>query len=64
MQHSLRRYKLRLNFKRLTHPSSRTPLKKVATPTDIANQIVMLSSNRVSGHVTGQVLMIEGGMEG
>ncbi|KIJ64282.1 hypothetical protein HYDPIDRAFT_112267 [Hydnomerulius pinastri MD-312] len=41
-----------------------TPLKKVATPLDIANQIVVLSSSSVSGHVTGQVLMVEGGMEG
>ncbi|ETW79622.1 hypothetical protein HETIRDRAFT_103744 [Heterobasidion irregulare TC 32-1] len=41
-----------------------TPLKKVAEPEDIANQIVLLASSKVSGHVTGQVLMIEGGMEG
>ncbi|KAF9528784.1 hypothetical protein CPB83DRAFT_869339 [Crepidotus variabilis] len=41
-----------------------TPLKKVATPQDIANQIIILASNKVSGHVTGQVLMVEGGMEG
>ena len=45
-----------------THRS--TPLKKVAEPTDIAQQIVILSSTKVSGHVSGQVLMIEGGMEG
>lgn len=44
--------------------TNRTPLKKVATPLDIANQIVVLSSSTVSGHVTGQVLMVEGGMEG
>ncbi|KAG8215403.1 hypothetical protein J3R82DRAFT_9010 [Butyriboletus roseoflavus] len=36
-----------------------TPLKKVATPLDIANQIVVLSSSTVSGHVTGQVVMVE-----
>ncbi|KIM41997.1 hypothetical protein M413DRAFT_142708 [Hebeloma cylindrosporum] len=41
-----------------------TPLKKIAEPRDIATQIVLLSSNKVSGHVTGQVLMVEGGMEG
>jgi hypothetical protein len=41
-----------------------TPLKKVAEAVDIANQIVLLSSAKVSGHITGQVLMIEGGMEG
>jgi len=40
------------------------PLKKVAEPYDIATHILILSSNKVSGHVSGQVLMIEGGMEG
>ncbi|EMD32843.1 hypothetical protein CERSUDRAFT_22864, partial [Gelatoporia subvermispora B] len=40
-----------------------TPLKKFATPEDVANQIALLSSNAVSGHVTGQVVMVEGGME-
>ena len=33
-------------------------------PADIASQIVILSSAKVSGHVTGQVIMVEGGMEG
>lgn len=42
----------------------RTPLKKVAIPEDIASQIVVLSSGVLSGHVTGQVIMVEGGMEG
>ena len=41
-----------------------TPLKKIAQPIDIAHQIVFLSSNKVSGHVSGQVIMVEGGMEG
>ncbi|KAK7680778.1 hypothetical protein QCA50_016086 [Cerrena zonata] len=41
-----------------------TPLKKVAQATDIAWQIAMVSSVTVSGHVTGQVIMVEGGMEG
>ncbi|KAG9312636.1 NAD dependent epimerase/dehydratase [Chiua virens] len=40
------------------------PLKKVGMPTDVANQIVIQSSSIASGHVTGQVLMVEGGMEG
>ena len=46
------------------HATHSTPLKKVAEPSDVANQIVLLSSSRVSGHITGQVLMVEGGMEG
>ncbi|KAJ3523419.1 hypothetical protein NM688_g8732 [Phlebia brevispora] len=41
-----------------------TTLKKVAEPADIASQIVVLSSSVLSGHVTGQVIMVEGGMEG
>ncbi|ESK86383.1 nad dependent epimerase dehydratase family protein [Moniliophthora roreri MCA 2997] len=40
------------------------PLKKVATPYDIAVQIVILTSSRVSGHVTGHVVDVAGGMEG
>ncbi|GJE92999.1 SDR family oxidoreductase [Phanerochaete sordida] len=41
-----------------------TPLRKVAEPEDIASQVVILSSSSVSGHVTGQVILVEGGMEG
>ncbi|TFK27248.1 NAD dependent epimerase/dehydratase [Coprinopsis marcescibilis] len=41
-----------------------TPLKKVATPEDVARQVLVLSSRYLSGHVTGQVVMVEGGMEG
>ncbi|KAF9442823.1 NAD dependent epimerase/dehydratase [Macrolepiota fuliginosa MF-IS2] len=41
-----------------------TPMRKVGLPQDIAPQVLMLASSKVSGHVTGQVLMIEGGMEG
>jgi len=41
-----------------------TPLKKLATPLDIANQIAVLSSSMVSGHVTGQVVFVEGGCIG
>ncbi|KAH6877024.1 NAD dependent epimerase/dehydratase [Coprinopsis sp. MPI-PUGE-AT-0042] len=48
----------------LTITQTRMPLRKVATPEDVASQVVILSSGKVSGHITGQVLMIEGGMEG
>lgn len=41
-----------------------TPLKKVADARDVANQIVLISSPSLSGHVSGQVLMVHGGMEG
>jgi 3-oxoacyl-[acyl-carrier protein] reductase len=39
-------------------------LRKVATPEDVARQIVALASDEVSGHVTGQVVVVAGGMEG
>lgn len=31
---------------------------------DVANQILVLASQRVSGHVTGQIVRLHGGMEG
>jgi 3-oxoacyl-[acyl-carrier protein] reductase len=40
------------------------PLRKVAEPEDVARQIVILSSDELSGHVTGQVVTVAGGMEG
>jgi 3-oxoacyl-[acyl-carrier protein] reductase len=39
-------------------------LRKVARPEDVARQIVVLASDELSGHVTGQVVMVAGGMEG
>jgi 3-oxoacyl-[acyl-carrier protein] reductase len=40
------------------------PLRKVARPEDIAHQVVILASDELSGHVTGQVVTVAGGMEG
>ena len=40
------------------------PLRKVAVPEDVAAQVVVLASERLSGHVTGEVVTIAGGMEG
>ena len=40
------------------------PLRKVAQPEDVAAQIVVLASERLSGHVTGQLVTVAGGMEG
>jgi 3-oxoacyl-[acyl-carrier protein] reductase len=39
-------------------------LQKAATPEDVARQVVVLVSDEVSGHVTGQVVLVAGGMEG
>ncbi len=40
------------------------PLRKVARPEDVASQVVVLASERLSGHVTGQLVTVAGGMEG
>ena len=39
-------------------------LRKVAQPDDVARQVVALASDEISGHVTGQVVVVAGGMEG
>ncbi len=39
-------------------------LRKVATPEDIAQAVVYLTSPRLAGHVSGAVLTVAGGMEG
>jgi 3-oxoacyl-[acyl-carrier protein] reductase len=43
---------------------STMPLKKLGTPEDVAAQVVVLASPLLSGHVTGQVVTVAGGMEG
>ena len=40
------------------------PLRKVARGEDVARQVVVLASDELSGHVTGQVVTVAGGMEG
>jgi len=39
-------------------------LRKVARPEDVASQVVVLASDELSGHVTGHVVTVAGGMEG
>ena len=39
-------------------------LRKVAQPEDVARVVVALASDEISGHVTGQVVTVAGGMEG
>jgi 3-oxoacyl-[acyl-carrier protein] reductase len=39
-------------------------LRKVAQPEDVARQIVVLASDEAAGHVTGQIVVVAGGMEG
>lgn len=40
------------------------PLKKIAQAEDVAHQVVVLASDELSGHVTGQIVTVAGGMEG
>lgn len=40
------------------------PLRKIARPHDVAMACVYLASGHLSGHVSGQVLTVSGGMEG
>lgn len=39
-------------------------LQKLGTAEDVARTIVSLASDRISGHVTGEVVTVAGGMEG
>ena len=39
-------------------------LRKVALAEDIARAVVVLSSEELSGHITGEVVTVAGGMEG
>jgi 3-oxoacyl-[acyl-carrier protein] reductase len=39
-------------------------LRKIARPEDVARQVVVLASDELSGHVSGQVVTVAGGMEG
>jgi 3-oxoacyl-[acyl-carrier protein] reductase len=39
-------------------------LPQIARPDDIANLVVFLSSDRLARHITGQTILVAGGMEG
>jgi 3-oxoacyl-[acyl-carrier protein] reductase len=48
----------------LSRVTATMPLRKIAEPADVAYQVVVLASDELSGHVTGQVVVVAGGMEG
>jgi 3-oxoacyl-[acyl-carrier protein] reductase len=53
-----------LDAERVRLISRTAALRKVASADDIAAQVVALASPVLSGHVTGQVVTVAGGMEG
>ena len=48
----------------LARVTATMPLEKIAEAEDVAHQVVVLASDELSGHVTGQVVVVAGGMEG
>lgn len=40
------------------------PLRKIAQPEDVARTVAFLASHRAAGHMSGQCLSVDGGMEG
>jgi len=40
------------------------PMQKIASATDIANTVLFLLSDKASGHISGESLLVSGGMEG
>jgi 3-oxoacyl-[acyl-carrier protein] reductase len=48
----------------LARVTATMPLRKIAAPEDVARQVVVLASDELSGHVTGQIVTVAGGMEG
>jgi 3-oxoacyl-[acyl-carrier protein] reductase len=49
---------------RLQQVLQTVPLRKVARPHDVAMAILYLASSHLSGHLSGQILTVSGGMEG
>jgi hypothetical protein len=43
---------------------STVALKKIAQPEDVARAMVFLASHRAAGHVSGECISVDGGMEG
>jgi NAD(P)-dependent dehydrogenase (short-subunit alcohol dehydrogenase family) len=53
-----------LEDKQFVHSITSTiPLRKVATPKDIASAVLFLTSDELAGHITGEVLNVAGGLK-
>ena len=44
--------------------TSTMALRKLGQPDDVANMVVFLSSDTLAGHITGETIIVAGGMEG
>ena len=53
-----------LDSEHVARVTSTMSLKKLGKPEDVAAQVVVLASDRLSGHLSGQVVTVAGGMEG
>lgn len=47
-----------------TEAQATVPLRKIAEPEDVARAMCFLASHRAAGHISGECLSIDGGMEG
>ena len=47
-----------------TEAQATVPLRKIAKPEDVARAMVFLASHRTAGHISGECLSVDGGMEG
>lgn len=47
-----------------TEAQATVPLRKIAQPQDVARAMAFLASHRAAGHISGECLSVDGGMEG
>ncbi|KAE8453452.1 hypothetical protein EG329_010313 [Mollisiaceae sp. DMI_Dod_QoI] len=47
-----------------TEAQATVPLRKIAQPEDVARAMAFLASHRAAGHITGECISVDGGMEG
>jgi 3-oxoacyl-[acyl-carrier protein] reductase len=50
--------------KAITRVLQTVALRKVGRPSDVASMAVFLASNKLAGHISGQSIIVSGGMEG
>ena len=53
-----------IDLSHVSRATSTMARKELGSPQDVASQVVVLASDRLSAHQTGQVVTVAGGMEG